>query len=89
MCIVTKLIFRIRQNLLTFVTFGDSLLILVVVKDDRRILLLNLGRQSVLVVVPEEMQQIFELDVLGIVINLNDFGVIAAEILIRMRNCFQ
>lgn len=89
MCIVTKVIFKIRQNLLTFVTFGDSLLILVVVKDDRRILLLNLGRQSVLVVVPEEMQQIFELDVLGIVINLNDFGVIAAEILIRMRNCFQ
>lgn len=89
MCIVTKLIFKIRQNLLTFVTFGDSLLILVVVKDDRRILLLNLGRQSVLMVVPEEMQQIFELDVLGIVINLNDFGVIAAEILIRMRNCFQ
>lgn len=89
MCIVTKVIFKIRQNLLTFVTFGDSLLILVVVKDDRRILLLNLGRQSVLMVVPEEMQQIFELDVLGIVINLNDFGVIAAEILIRMRNCFQ
>lgn len=74
-------LFRGSLDLLICTTFHrNATLFFVVVQNQRHILALDAGGQTVLVVVPEQVQQVREADHRWIVMNFNHLGVITPVI---------
>lgn len=70
---------RAVDALLLDAVCGDALLFLAVVQNQRHVLPLHARRQPVLVVVPEQPQQLIVRDLRGVEIDAHNFRVIATE----------